>query len=92
MKRKLPNSPPPWLHPLEDGHSIKEIEHRFTDLEAFSEESRNDRERIHKTISRHGEKLTLHERILLGLLIAFATLVQDKLPYVAAFIKALTGS
>jgi hypothetical protein len=92
MTHRSPNLPPPWPPQSDDGHSIKEVEHRFTNLEAFSQESRADRERMHKTISRHGEKLTLHERILLGLLIAFATLVQDRLPYLAAFLKALTGS
>lgn len=88
----LPNSPLRWRPPSDDGHSTKEIEHRFTDLEATSEESRDDRKEIRATLSKHAEKLTTHERILLGLLIAFATLVQDRLPYVAAFIKALTGS
>jgi hypothetical protein len=76
----------------ENGHSTKEIEHRFTDLEAFSSESKADREDLHEIVERHSDKLTLHERVLLGLLIAFATLVQDRLPYLAHFIKALTGS
>lgn len=85
---------PPSLPPSrpENGHSTKELEHRFTSLEVHAEQSEEDHSDLRRVVSKHGEKLTLHERVLLGLLIAFATLAQERMPYVAAFLKALTGS
>lgn len=76
----------------DNGHSTKEIEHRFTDLEAFTRESSADRTELHEIVEKHGEKLTLHERVLLGLLMALATLLQDKFPVLVHMIKGLTGS
>lgn len=85
-----PPLPPPYRP--ENGHSTKEIEHRFTDLEAQADQSEEDHKDLHRIVSKHGEKLTLHERVILGLLIAFATLAQERMPYLAAFLKALNGS
>jgi hypothetical protein len=70
----------------EDEHSTKEIEHRFTDLEAFSETSRLDRDELHEIVERHEKKLTTHEKAILGLLIGMATLLQDKFPKLAALL------
>jgi hypothetical protein len=77
-----------WHQPLrnEDEHSTKEIEHRFTDLEAFSETSRLDRDELHEIVKRHENKLTTHEKAILGLLIGMATLLQDKFPKLAALL------
>jgi hypothetical protein len=85
------NYSPPRLPPVSE-HSTKEIEHRFTDLEAFSKTSSADQEELHEIVEKHGEKLTLHERVLLGLLIGLATLLQDKFPHIAAVLKTLIGS
>jgi hypothetical protein len=90
MQNDWSYSPPPSRP--ENGHSTKEIEHRFTDLEAFVGESRHDREDLHEIVEKHGEKLTLHERVLLGLLMALATLLQDKFPVLVHALKALIGS
>jgi len=76
----------------ENGHSTKEIEHRFTDLEAFTTESRHDREELHQIAEKHSEKLTLHERVLLGLLMGLATLLQDKFPVLVHMLRGLIGS
>ncbi len=76
----------------DNGHSTKEIEHRFTDLEASTEVSREDRQDLHEIVDRHSEKLTLHERVLLGLLMGLATLLQDKFPVLVHALKALIGS
>lgn len=83
-----------WPQPSrpENGHSTKELEHRLTESEMEHKASREDRKELFTITGGHTDKLTLHERVLLGLLIAFATLVQDRLPYLAHFIKALTGS
>jgi len=82
----------PPRSPHENGHSIKEIEHRFTDLEACSKVSLHDREQLHEIVERHGEKLTLHERVLLGLLMGLATLLQDKFPVLIHFLRSAIGS
>jgi hypothetical protein len=82
----------PPRSPHENGHSIKEIEHRFTDLEAFSKTSSADRVELHEIVEKHTEKLTLHERVLLGILMAIATLLQDKFPVIAHMLKALINS
>lgn len=74
------------------GHTTKEIEHRFTDLEAFTRASSEDREELHEIVERHGEKLTLHERILLGLLMGLATLLQDKFPVLVHGLKAMLSN
>lgn len=76
----------------DNGHITKEIEHRFTDLEAFTETSRQDREVLHEIVEKHADKLTLHERVLLGLLMGLATLLQDKFPVLVHALKALIGS
>jgi hypothetical protein len=89
MSRSKPSQEP---FKQDNGHSTREIEHRFTELEIKHQASREDRDELFSIAEKHTDKLTLHERILLGLLIAFATLVQDRLPYVAHFIKALIGS
>lgn len=83
--------PQHWPRP-DDGHSTKELEHRFTSLEVQAEQSEEDHTDLRRIVSKHSDRLTTHERVLLGLLIGLATLLQDRLPYVAAFIKALTGS
>lgn len=83
------NSSPPRS---DSGHSTKEIEHRFTDLEAFTKSSSADRSELHEIVEKHGEKLTLHERVLLGLLMGLATLLQDKFPVLVHALKALIGS
>lgn len=85
------NTSPPPSRP-ENGHSTKEIEHRFTGLEAYAEESRSDRDDLHDLVDRHTEKLTLHERVLLGVLMGLATLLQDKFPVLVLALKALIGS
>jgi predicted nucleic acid-binding OB-fold protein len=79
-------------HESGGGHSTKEIEHRFTDLEAFTRASSVDRLELHEIVEKHGEKLTLHERVLLGLLMALATLLQDRFPALVHLIKGLLGS
>lgn len=71
----------------EDGHSIKEVEHRFTDLEAFSRESTSDRRQLHEIVEHHGEKLQTHEKAILGLIIAFSALLQEQFPRLAALLK-----
>ena len=76
----------------DNGHSTKEIEHRFTDLEAFTESSTEDSSELHRIVERHSEKLTLHERVLLGVLMGLATLLQDKFPVLVLAMKALIGS
>jgi hypothetical protein len=76
----------------DNGHSTKEIEHRFTDLEAFTESSTEDSSELHQIVERHAEKLTLHERVLLGVLMGLATLLQDKFPVLVYAMKALIGS
>ena len=81
---------PHWR--AEGKHTTREIEHRFTDLEAFTETSSSDREELHQIVEKHTEKLTLHERVLLGLLMALATLLQDKFPVLIHALKALIGS
>jgi hypothetical protein len=92
MHRDWNRSPPPY-NP--DHHSTKEIEHRFTSLEEFSEESKEDRSDIHRTLSKHSEKLTFHERVLLGLAITVGAILQDKFPAVASglasILKAMMG-
>ncbi len=88
MQRDWTGWPPP-LRP-ENEHSTKEIEHRFTDLEAFAVESKADRSDLHEIVERHGEKLSTHEKAILALLIAMATLLQDKFPKLAAILKGLT--
>jgi hypothetical protein len=77
-----------WQPPLrpENEHSTKEIEHRFTSIEAFAEESKADRADLHQIVERHGQKLSTHEKAILGLLIGMATLLQDKFPKLAALI------
>jgi hypothetical protein len=74
----------------ENGHSTKELEHRLTDLEASREESRADRKDLFEISEQHREKLSLHERLLLGILIALAAALQDKFPKIAALLKGLT--
>ncbi len=74
-----------WPQPSrpENGHSTKEIEHRFTDLEAFSEEIRSDRADLHEIVEKHSQKLSTHEKAILAMCIAIATLLQDKFPALA---------
>ena len=79
-----------------DHHSTKEIEHRFTALEEFSEEATEDRDDLRKTLNKHSEKLTFHERVLLGLAITVGTILQDKFPALAgalaSILKAMLAS
>ena len=89
MNKSKP-SPEPSLQG--GGHSTREIEHRFTELEMRHQASLEDRNKLFNITGKHSEKLTLHERILLGLLIALATLLQDKLPVLALALKALLNS
>ncbi len=72
-----------------DHHTTKEIEHRFTALEEFSEDSESDREHIHKTLGKHSDKLAFHERVLLGLAITVGTILQDKFPAIAAALASI---
>lgn len=72
----------------EEGHSIKEVEHRFTDLEAFTKESRHDRAELHEIVQYHGEKLQTHERAILALVIAFSALMQEQFPRIAALLRS----
>lgn len=83
-----------WQEPSrqDNGHSTREIEHRFTVMEESSQASKVDRADLRRITTDHAEKLTLHERVLLGLLIALATLLQDKFPKIAALLKGLTLS
>ena len=83
--RKDSNIWPPQSR-LDAEHSTKEIEHRFTDLEASTRTSDQDRVELHEIVERHSEKLTLHEKAILGLMIGMATLLQDKFPKVAALL------
>lgn len=80
-----------WPQPSrpENGHSTKEIEHRFTDLEAFSKASSADRHDLHEMVDRHEEKLSLHEKAILAILIALGAVLQDKFPKLAGLIKGL---
>jgi hypothetical protein len=77
---------------VEGEHTTREIEHRFTDLEAFTETSRHDSENLHEIVEKHADKLTLHERVLLGLLMGLATLLQDKFPVLVHMLRGLIGS
>ena len=70
----------------EDEHSTKEIEHRFTGLEASSEQSKAKIFDLHEIAERHSQKLSTHEKAILGLLIGMATLLQDKFPKLAALL------
>ena len=83
------NSLPPRS---DNGHSTKEVEHRFTELEVQHQISRDDRDELFSIAAKHTDKLTLHERVLLGLLMALATLLQDKFPALALALKTLIGS
>ena len=73
-------------HPSSE-HSTKEVEHRFTELEAFTRESRRDREDLHEIVESHTEKLLLHERAIIVLTMAFSALLQEQFPKIAAFLK-----
>ncbi len=67
----------------ENGHSTKEIEHRFTAIEEFAKESKEDRSELHEIVAHHTAKLSTHEKAILAICIAIATLLQDKLPSLA---------
>jgi hypothetical protein len=64
-------------------------------LEASTETSDHDREDLHQIVQKHSEKLTFHERVLLGLAITIGTLLQDKFPVLASglasMLKAILG-
>jgi hypothetical protein len=70
----------------EDEHSTKEIEHRFTGLEASSDQNKLEISDLHEIAERHSQKLSTHEKAILGLLIGMATLLQDKFPKLAALL------
>ena len=74
-----------WRHssppPIEDHHSIKEVEHRFTVLET-------DRQELHETVEAHSEKLLTHERAIIALVIGLSALFQEQFPRAAALLKA----
>jgi hypothetical protein len=73
--------PPPSRH--ENGHSTKEIEHRFTAIEEFSKQSQVDRDHLNQIVERHAAKLSTHERAILAICIALGVVLQDKFPALA---------
>jgi hypothetical protein len=74
----------------ENEHSTKEIEHRFTAIEEFAKESKEDRNDLYEIVETHTEKLATHEKAILAILIGMATLLQDKFPKLAsALLKGL---
>ena len=86
MQRNWHESPPSSRP--ENGHTVKEVEHRFTDLEAGLKESTADRMDLHEIVTAHAEKLQLHEKAILGLFIALSALLQEQFPRLAALLKA----
>jgi hypothetical protein len=84
MQREWNRSQPP-LRP-EDSHSTKEIEHRFTLMEDFAKESIADRVELRKIADHHANKLTTHEKAILGILIVLGVLLQEKYPKLAAIL------
>ena len=74
---------------FEDEHSTKETEHRFTSLESFADQSKADHSNLHLIVTKHSEKLTFHERVLIAVCIALGTVLQDKFPAMAVAIKTL---
>lgn len=72
------STPPHWKGwPLtsQPEHSTKELENRLTHLEINSEE--------------HTQKLSLHERAILGILGALYVLAQDRFPVIAEVIRGV---
>lgn len=80
---------PPHSRP-ENEHSTKEIEHRFTGLEAFAERAEADQSELRETLQIHSDKLSTHEKAILAILIALGAVLQDKFPKLAALLKGLT--
>jgi hypothetical protein len=76
-----PPSRPTWGH---TEHSTKELENRLTTLEVNSEDHG-------ETIDQHSERLTLHERAILGILGTLYILAQDKFPAIADLLRGLVG-
>ena len=70
----------------EEEHSTKEIEHRFTSMEEFAKESIADRVELRKIADHHANKLTTHEKAILGILIVLGVLLQEKYPKLAAIL------
>lgn len=64
-----------WPRISQPEHSTKELENRLTHLEISSGE--------------HREKLSLHERAILGILGALYVLAQDKFPVLAEVIRGV---
>jgi hypothetical protein len=76
-----PPSRPTWAH---TEHSTKELENRLTTLEVNSEDHG-------ETIDDHSERLTLHERAIIGILGALYIMAQDKFPVIADLLRGLVG-
>jgi len=71
------STPPHWAaspRPSPE-HSTKELENRLTHLEIKSED--------------HKERLSIHERAILGILGALYVLAQDKFPAIADLIRGV---
>lgn len=68
-------TPPPWKAwpGTSPAHSTRELESRLVHLEIRSQD--------------HSEKLSLHERAILGILGALFILSQDRLPAIADAIR-----
>jgi hypothetical protein len=87
MKENFKGWPQHWQeHP---DHSTKELEHRFTNLENMADANKEDHTSLHLIVTKHAEKLTFHERVLIALSISIGTLLQDRFPAIAAAIKVL---
>lgn len=72
----------------DNGHSTKEVEHRFTDLEAGQDRHRDEQHGLEMIVKGHGEKLQVHERAILFLTIAFSALLQEQFPKLALALKS----
>ena len=86
MQRDWNDWQPPSPSRPENGHSTKEIEHRFTSIEEFARESLADRLKLRQIAERHADKLTTHEKAILGILIVLGVLLQEKYPKLAALL------
>jgi hypothetical protein len=75
--------------PLSSEHSTKELEHRLTRLEDAKAMHGEHSEELFQIVERHSDKLTLHEKAILGILGALSILLQDKFPKIAALIKGI---
>lgn len=71
------------------GHSTRELEHRLTHLEDAKAAHGEQSAELFEIVERHSEKLTLHEKAILGILGGLGILLQDKFPKLAALLKSL---